>query len=324
MDSEKGREQTNRTTTAVSALTEADKETQGPEPASRKYGNPGTIFAHQIPSFRRIIATALAFQRENWWSFPVLPRWHVLIVAPTGAGKSHIISSCGKAMGFPVYKVYVTRWIIAGGRGRETWTELAHWLSKQSGKCLIVLDELDKLSTGHTGEWATHLKCEIFALLDRNLPPEIVIEHTDSLLGMDTLWAKAQMTLRCHTLILAAGAFQHLWDHRPKNMGFINGSIPDAIPSEQELKTHLPPELINRFSEILALPPLCEQDYRDMIQRTAQALPSKIRSTFLTRAKLNLHLATREGKGVRYVEEIITQVLVESASKECPGIKLND
>ena len=80
------------------------------------------------------------------------------------------------------------------------------------------------------------------------------------------------------------------------------------------MKTVLPPELINRFGKILSLPPLREQDYVTMVRRTAQALPGELREKFIKNAEKNLREAIRDGRGVRYVEECVTQVLLEEAA----------
>lgn len=270
--------------------------------------NPGVVFPHQAKVFQSLLLTANAFRRENWWALPVLPRWHTLVVAPTGTGKSHIIHSLGKALDWPVFSIYVSRWIVAGGRGKETWQELAGWLAKQQGKCLIFLDEIDKIYGDDT--WSRHLRTEVFQILDRDLPAAIEIDDEYSEHSKEALWAKGKMNLQCNTMIIAAGAFQFLWDTRPKTLGFGSAETENRIPSAAELQTVLPAELVNRFLKILALPPLTKDDYLGMIKQTCQALPGEIRTRFSEIAEKNLSTAIIEGKGARYVEECITAALL--------------
>ena len=286
-------------------------------PAPPPPGNPGIIFPHQQPVFRQLLNTARAFGNENWFALPILPRWHNLLVGGTGTGKSHLVRALGTFLGWPVLTLWVARWIIAGARGKETWLEIGKWLSKQEGKCIIFLDETDKL-LNDPSLWGTHMRAEIFQLLDRDLPAEIEISDTDGEGSSLAMWAKAQKVLRCDCLILGAGAFQDLWDHRPKSLGFGEQSPEENIPAPHELKNVLPAELINRFGKILALPPLEKADYVIMIRRTAQALPEEIQGKFIRVAEKNLTAAIRDGRGARFCEECITEALLEFSAEKSP------
>lgn len=286
--------------------------------------NPGVIYPHQARVFQKLLITATAFDQNNWWSLPVLPRWHMLIIAPTGVGKSHMVRAVGKALDWPIYSIYISRWIVGGGRGKETWPEIAQWLSKQNGKCLLFIDEIDKVSTTPyaTDIWSRHQLCEIYQLLDRDLPAEIEIDDEGSEHSKEALWARAKMNLQCHTLIVAAGAFQSLWCHRPKSLGFSEGeNSASQIPSQKELEGVLPIELINRFGKIVAMSPMIEGDYKAMINQTTQVLPREIRSSFSKIAKKNLPNAIFEAKGTRYVEECITQALIDDSELKLDGNK---
>jgi len=296
----------------------AESETE-PAPAETRQtqpGNPGLIFPHQREVFRQLITTAKAFSKENWFGLPVIPRWHVLLIGSTGTGKSHLARALATQMGWGLYTAWSTRWIIAGGRGKETWGEIAQWLAAQPGKCIIFLDEAEKITGDDT--WSRHLRVEIQQIFDRDLPPELTIDDSNSHESSQSLWAKAQMNLRCNTLLIGAGAFQNLWDHRPKSLGFGGDSPSKNIPTQQELKTVLPPELVNRFGQILALPPLGKQDYAEMARRTAAALPAEIRGKFIRQAEKHLTAAIENGRGARFVEECITAALLEDAQEKTP------
>lgn len=276
--------------------------------------NPGIIFPHQREVFRHLVTTARAFAKETWFALPILPRWHVLIIGSTGTGKSHLARALATELGWGLYTAWSTRWIIASARGKETWGEIAQWLAAQPGKCIIFLDEADKISGDDT--WSRHLRTEIFQLLERDLPPEITIDDSASEQSKDTLWAKAQMNLRCNTLLIAAGAFQNLWDFRPKSLGFGGDSPFKNMPSPTELKTVLPSELVNRFGQILTLPQLGKQDYAEMARKTAAALPTKIREKFIRQAEKHLTAAIENGRGARFVEECITAALLDDAEEK--------
>ena len=277
-----------------------------------KLRHPGLLFSHQTAVFREILITATAFENEDWFALPVIPRWHLLIIGETGTGKSHLVkNSLGATLGWPVLILWSSRWVIAGGRGKETWTEIARWLSNQKGKCVIFLDEIDKVHGDDV--WSRHLRTEIFQLLDRDLPSEITIEDPNCEQQPEVVWAKAQKVLRCDCFIVAAGAFQILWDNRPKNLGFGAKEFNQDAPTQRELKKILPLELLNRFSKILSIPRLVKSDYCKLITKAAATLPTEIRNIFLEMANKNLESAVQEGKGARYVEECLTDALINDA-----------
>lgn len=278
--------------------------------------NPGLIFAHQQHVFRPLLTTARAFAKENWFSLSVLPRWHTLLVGATGTGKSFLARELAKQLGWPLLSMYVTRWIIAGARGTESWREIAKWLAGQHGKCVLFLDEIDKISGDES--WSRHLRTEIFQLLDRDLPAELELTDSEGESSSLALWAKAQKVLRCDCLLIAAGAFQHLWEFRPKALGFSGETSGTIIPSQQELKSVLPTELVNRFGKILALPPLGQTDYVLMIQRTAESLPGELREKFIRIADEKLAEAIGNGLGARFCEECITEALLDDAKEKLP------
>ena len=276
-------------------------------------GNPGIIFPYQRETFLQLVKTAKAFEKENWFALPVLPRWHTLLVGNTGGGKSFLLRSLAKYLGWEVFTVWSTRWVIAGARGKETWLEIGKWLAAQNGKCLLILDEADKL-LNDSSLWGTHMRAEIFQLLDRDLPAELELTDAEGEISSLANWAKAQKVLRCDCLIVGAGAFQALWDHRPKSLGFGEQSPEVNSPTPLELKSVIPAELVNRFGKILVLSPLTEADYVAMLRRTAQALPGELREKFIKNAEKNLPDAIRDGRGVRYVEECVTQALLDDAA----------
>jgi len=284
-------------------------------PPTQPTGNPGIIFAHQRSTFFELIKTSRAFERENWFALPVLPRWHTLLVGSTGTGKSHLVRSLGAFLGWETYTLWVTRWIISGARGKETWLEVGKWLAAQNGKCILFLDELDKLQND-SSLWGTHLRTEIFELLDRDLPAGLELADAEGESSSLAMWAKAQKVLRCDCLILGAGAFQSLWDFRPQSLGFREPSAEEGIPSQQELKSVIPPELVNRFGKILVLPPLMEADYLAMSHRTAEVLPGELRRKFLEIAEKKLAEAIREGRGARFCEQCVTEALLSAAEEE--------
>lgn len=300
---------------AFNAVPESDPTDEGDlEDLARLTGPPCILYPHQDKVFSRIIRIARAFGDTGWHDFSVNPGWDILLVAPTGTGKSFLANAVAQKLGWHFLHIYTNRWIVAGGRGTETWASIADWLVRRSGNCLIFLDEIDKI---HHGEvWSTHLRAEVFQLLDRNLPADLPISDPDSNIPPELLRSRVSQSLNLNTLIIAAGAFQDIWNSQSASLGFSKEIHPENAVTPQLLKKVLPEELINRFMHFLVLPPLTETDYRDMIDRAARTLPPDISRRYRAIAEKNMAEALGEGKGARFSRECLSGALLEADSIE--------
>ena len=113
-------------------------------------------FEHQTAALSEIVDRARAFYAAEWRELPIKPRWHSLVVAPTGAGKSARATMARAAIGgdgggeVTLLRISVPGWIPGGSTGRtvaETIGTIAEAVALNH-RTLLVLDELDKATTG--------------------------------------------------------------------------------------------------------------------------------------------------------------------------------
>lgn len=275
------------------------------------------IYPHQRAAFTRLSAIARAFIHTNFERLPIKPRGNVFVVGPSGTGKTHLAQqvATGAGLDLAYLPISVSEWIVMGASQRgasSTWPTIWQFLIQSAKKdgCLVFLDELDKVGRHNQGEWVRYQIAEVFSLLDRKIPRNLNDPDGDRI--SDSRIAEAEAILRNKTLIVAGGAFQELWDaSAPIGFGTVPGSTIPKLDLKR-LSEHIPPELSRRFgSQLIALPPLQEADYLDMLEQILPALPDHWRSPYERLALHGLPEAVRLGQGPRYFEELLLEVVVQ-------------
>ena len=181
---------------------------------------------------------------------------------------------------------------------------------KDSEGAVILLDEIDKLGELTASPWYSSVKLEVFQLLDGKLPGSL--EGGDSELTSYQI-AEAVNVLNSKTLILAAGAFQDVWDKQNRSMiGFETADSEAAVvPSQRELTARLGRELCQRFrSKILFMPPLKLADYRHMLEQLSPGIAPALRRTFVRLGEERIPEACRLMQGTRFVEELLLDTIL--------------
>jgi len=292
---------------------------------------PPLIFAHQKPAFERLLEigkACFAIQRKT---LPLRARTNCLLLGPTGTGKTHLVSAVAKALGVDCelgvgfLPLALSNWIILGGQDRSaqsTWTTIFKFLRghRNHTGVVIFLDEIDKLAE-HDTSWGTHIRVEGFTLLDLKLPTGLRDGEGDPI--PDDALAMAQEVLTERTFIVAAGAFQNLWEKRTQShIGFSQKSNSLPPPTPTDLVRILPREIVNRFlSTPLILPPLEPDDYLTMLETAAPQIPGYLRETFIRVGLEKMSAAIAMQQGCRFLEELVLEtVLAERAylTKEHP------
>jgi len=115
-------------------------------------------------------------------NFPLQPRTHTLICAPSGSGKSHLMKRMGSMINVPVLLLNVRSWQPLGSREHtNTWVSILEFLTNNDNG-IIVLDELDKLDSDES--WIPYIRLEIHDLLDGVIPVGLDLSDSDD----DDLW----------------------------------------------------------------------------------------------------------------------------------------
>ncbi|CAN5781279.1 hypothetical protein BH09VER1_BH09VER1_17770 [soil metagenome] len=279
------------------------------------------ILKHQLPAFEKLLAVGRACFGMSRLTCSIKPRTNTMIIGPSGSGKTHLARAVAEELGAGAayLNISVSEWILLGcsERGAQnTWPMVCDFLLRHhsSDGLVIFIDELDKISGDSS--WNQHLRNELFQLLDFQVPTGI---QNDDEYDAEAR-SKAESILKNRTLILAAGAFQHLWHTISKPiMGFGRHSGDGDLPIEKtnlsRLIQTLPAELVLRFrSDLVVLPQLTESDYHRMLDQAAGEVPHYLRTTFLRLGRERIPGAVECGQGCRFVEELLLDTVIEERS----------
>lgn len=280
------------------------------------------IFRHQRAAFDHLLSVARACFGMQRKSLPLRPRTNTLLVGPSGSGKNHLARAVAEASGAAFLALTAGQWIVLGANGRGaaiTWSMIYCFLKRHENAegVVILLDEIDKLSGGpgsstSSSGWGNYLKVELFSLLDLTIPTGLTDDEGNPM-DEESLF-RAQKVLSERTLILGAGAFQHIWEKRSRpTLGFAatNGSEGESTDLNLLAET-LGRETSNRFrSQLVVLPQLIEADYRRMLEMVGAQVPHYLRETFLRLGNDRIADALHNRQGCRYVEELLLDTIIQ-------------
>jgi len=281
---------------------------------------PRPIWPHQVPVYEKLLALARTCFGAQRNTLPVSLRTSPLLLGPSSTGKSFLAENAATTLEAGFLPVALSNWIILGSRAQgsqTTWVSIVDFLRRNNNSYAVIFcDEFEKaISHQHLDTWSSHLRVEVFQLLDRKIPHNLK-DSEDNVIG-PAIHAAAQDMLVNRTFIVAAATFQDLWENRTKSrIGFGSQSNDTSSPSPDELCQVLPREILTRFrNDFLVLPQLTREDYVTMLEHTAPRVPSYLRATFLRLGYQKIPAAMAMRQGCRYVEDLMTDTLL--AERAC-------
>lgn len=235
----------------------------------------------------------------------------VLLIAPSGTGKTHLVESLRKIVPFPLVRVDATQMNPAGSSGGVKVADLKKQILEEAtrccldypefyysiegavDRCVVFIDEVDKLGTSFesSGNWNSHVQSNFLTMFD----------HKHEYAGVSFVFA---------------GAFSEITKIvNNKGLGFVQGKHIDKTKAidERLVGCGLIPELVGRINYIAELDLFTEDDMLKIMK--TKLLPKKYRdlaayglfNVEMPDDKLLeiIKLGMRSGQGVRYLQRAL-------------------
>lgn len=239
-----------------------------------------TLTRSQAAAHQRLKSMGALFFKTASCAGALRPRFMPLLLGPTGVGKSSLLKRIADELGAKFLRLSGGEWIPVGAKDSRATVLTILDLLAANNRVVVMIDELDKITSDTGTSWSRSVQNEMFAVLDRALPVDAYAkaERIPEPL-VDELRSKTVKGL----FVCAAGTWQHLLDS-PSRAGF--GVQEDQSHGEifaRVLKDRVvPKELLMRFT----LPPIVleypsqaetQQLYDDLgISRLAKAAGSAL------------------------------------------------
>ena len=266
---------------------------------------------------------------------------NILIIGPTGSGKTHICRTLSNALNLPFHIADATQYTETGYVGR-TVEEMLLDLHKgrelpANAHGIIYIDEIDKIAAQNPGGGHS---------TDRDVSGKSVQEELLKLLEGSEIscttrngMGNARLIDASNIMFIAGGAFQGLEDiikERLKNkgIGFRGASSEEQHSQESLLRQVLPedliaygfmPEFVGRFPVIAVLDRLTKTDLVNIIIGTKNSILSQYQAV-IAESGMDIHIpqdfaevvaeaALKRDLGARAIKGIMENWLMEEIFK---------
>jgi ATP-dependent Clp protease ATP-binding subunit ClpX len=242
-----------------------------------------------------------------------IKKTNVMIIGPTGCGKTYMISNLAEILDVPFITIDCTQLTASGYEGRNVEDMITELVNVCQGdedraeKSIIYLDEIDKLKKKNTDNDVNGMGVQQ-ALLK-------LIEGSDVAYSSGQSGSSYDRKLNTkNILFIASGAF----------VGLENSETSEII------KYGMIPELVGRFSIITKLSELTIEDFKKILIESKGSILLSFREWFETE-KIELIVmpdaiellainALAKGLGARGLQGTLEEVLIDSQF-EAPSMK---
>lgn len=237
----------------------------------------------------------------------------VLLVGPSGTGKTHLIQSLRKIHNFPLISLDATQLMPTGNAEgtnikqlKKLIADTANELTKKPeyhspegvlNQMVIFVDEFDKLGTSFdsSGNWNKHVQANFLTMID----------NKEEFSGISWIFA---------------GAFSGIYEDKgnvKKSIGFFpeaeNNNTKEILDSDI-LKAGIIPEMLGRISLIVQLDTFTEEDYKKiLVERLMPNYELDLSHETLDEIVAKAH---KSGQGIRSMTRQLEMLAIDADSDE--------
>lgn len=272
----------------------------------------GKPVGYQHAVYAELKECAQDFFEGHWYGLPIKVRISPLLVASTGAGKTFLVNLLAQELGLPLFSATASDWILlcTSMRGAPPTLPLLYSFIQNNPRGIVFLDEIEKLGGNNAtaSDWATCYQLEIFSVLDKKIIPGVLEDGPGPKFTL--MATKLAERFERSILVIAAGAWQSLWESKSDPIGFGDTAETDRSPTHAELAATLRLEILNRFSgRPLILPPLTVRDYSAVFNELFGRLPADLQAILRHPSQQQIEEAVRTKKAFRFFEELLADAV---------------
>ncbi len=273
---------------------------------------------------------------------PFYTKQNVLLLGPTGVGKTHLIRSAAELIGVPFVKADATKFSETGYVGGDVEDLVRDLIRRTGGDVataehgIIYLDEIDKIAGRDSGGRDVSGKGVQTNLLKLMEDADVAVVSPNDIMGqVQAVMPRPGQPPRTpgetintrHILFIVSGAFAGLPGIIRRRLTTAAGGIPpdtdeslmDQAMTADFISFGFEPEFIGRLPVRVACRPLAEKDLFDVMRRSESSLLRQYERAFgaygitvkwrADGLRRIAHLAAAEGTGARGLMTVCERVL---------------
>lgn len=204
---------------------------------------------------------------------------HILIMGPSGTGKTRMVDIIAKTMNIPYFQADATAYTKEGYVGKSIYSMFERLIETADGDIekaqngILIIDEIDKkLTSSRNDNFDKDVLHSLLKVMDRGT---IEVDISDSRGKESVLFDTSNLT------IIFMGAFSDLYEKKAKNnskiIGFDtkpdndNNKVDESITREDLIKYGVPAEWLGRIGLITFTERLTAKDLVDILNKSKES-----------------------------------------------------